>query len=288
MYEMTATQIDLLAKQALAFGVAETDGINAYGSLRRSAIRDGIMRIAPCLLHTFDFIYGGDANSRCFLYSAGNPIPTTSFCLPDGVHQGDVFGPIFFAIGIDQMLANIRSRLRDLDVESIFVGREVSARSDLPGVSDDGVEILIPAGSKLRLVEAPVHSGEPVGSRAASVVTMALRNDPTQGREFSVSTAGLSLCAEPFIGAYLDDVKMGGELCFLPPFFRILRQEGASIGLLFTSAAKNYAYVPLLFRQNIAAVIPNAVVVTASSPGDTAAEQLKLAARSLGPNGHLV
>ena len=89
-----------------------------------------------------------------------------------------------------------------------------------------------------------MHSAEPVGNRAPSVVTLALQDDPTQGREFSVSTAGLSLCAEPFIGAFLDDVKMGGELCFLPPFFRILRQEGASIGLLFTSAAKNYAYAP--------------------------------------------
>ena len=133
-----------------------------------------------------------------------------------------------------------------------------------------------------------MHSAGPVGNRARSVVTLSLQDDPTQARGLSFPTAGLSLCAEPFIGAFLDDVKMGGELCFLPPFFRILRQEGASIGLLFTSAAKNYAYVPLLFRQNIAAVIPNAVVVTASSPGNTAAEQLKLAARSLGPNGPFV
>ena len=104
-------------------------------------------------------------------------------------------------------------------MENIFAGREVSARSDLTAVSVDGSEVRIPAGSKLSLVEAPVHSADLVGDRARSVVTLDHQDDLTQARGLSVPTAGLSLCAEPFIGAFLDDVKMGGELCFLPPFF---------------------------------------------------------------------
>ena len=129
-------------------------------------------------------------------------------------------------------------------MENIFAGREVSARSDLTAVTDDRSEVQIPAGSRLSLVEAPVHSAEPVEDRAHSLVTLAHQDGLTQAQGLSVPTTGLSSCAEPFIGAYLDDVKMGSELCCLPPFFRIPRQEGASIGLLFTSAAKNDAYAP--------------------------------------------
>ena len=48
-------------------------------------------------------------------------------------------------------------------------------------------------------------------SRARSLVTLAHQDGLTQARGLYVPTASLSLCAEPFIGAYLDDVKIQGS-----------------------------------------------------------------------------
>ena len=41
------------------------------------------------------------------------------------MQQCDVFGPIFFALGLDELLLVIRARMRNLPVDSTFVGQRV-------------------------------------------------------------------------------------------------------------------------------------------------------------------
>jgi hypothetical protein len=61
----------------LAGAAAESDAVNAYCSIYRSAVQRGIAKHAPHLLPIFDFLYGPEAFARAFFY-AGAPSPVGS------------------------------------------------------------------------------------------------------------------------------------------------------------------------------------------------------------------
>jgi hypothetical protein len=76
----------------------------------------------------------------------------------------------------------------------------------------------------------------------------------------------------------LDDIKMPDELFLMRPFSQLLKELGPGVGLSFGKRAKNYFYVPLPFRLQVAAMYPDAVIVDADSPGDSPSDKLKEAA----------
>jgi len=45
--------------------------------------------------------------------------------MTDGVAQGDGFGPLFFSLGLDELLTAVREAMRDLTVDSTMLGQEV-------------------------------------------------------------------------------------------------------------------------------------------------------------------
>jgi hypothetical protein len=54
------------------------------------------------------------------------------------VQQGDVFGPIFFALGLDELLVAIRERMRNLPVDSTFIEQRVFVSELVLGTLVDG------------------------------------------------------------------------------------------------------------------------------------------------------
>ena len=120
-----ARALDAFLADQAAGGTSEVDARNAFGSIFRDAIQRGIVKLAPELLRTFSFLYGVDAMGHCYLYGRGQATPLSSCPIPCGVQQGDVFGPLFFALGLDELLRAIRARMRNLPVDSTFVGQRV-------------------------------------------------------------------------------------------------------------------------------------------------------------------
>ena len=98
----------------VAGGVAQTDARNAFCSIHRAAIQRGILRLAPELLPTFDFLYGPNAIGSCVYDGGGGSQPKGSCLVPGGVQQGDGFGSIFFGFGADEMITGVRGRMREV------------------------------------------------------------------------------------------------------------------------------------------------------------------------------
>ena len=113
VYQIVARALDAFVADQVAGGSSEVDAKNAFGSIWRDAIQRGIIKLAPELLKSFDFNYGNDAMGHCYLYGRGQATPLSSCPIPCGVQQGDVFGPIFFALGLDELLVAIRERMRN-------------------------------------------------------------------------------------------------------------------------------------------------------------------------------
>ncbi len=51
--------------------------------------------------------------------------PLESCLLFDGVQEGDVFGPLFFSLGLDELLTAVREYMRNLSVDSTMVNQKV-------------------------------------------------------------------------------------------------------------------------------------------------------------------
>ena len=128
-----ARALDAFVAAEVAGGTAETDARNAFCSIFRDAIQRGVIKHAPELLATLNFLYGLDAVGLCYLYGPGQSVPLGSYPLPVGVQQGDVFGPLFFALGLDELLAAVRERMRNLPVDSTFVNQPVFVTGAVDG-----------------------------------------------------------------------------------------------------------------------------------------------------------
>ena len=94
--------------------------------MKRDAMQRGVFRLSPVLLRAFDFLYGPSATGSCYYYGAGGMRHLGSCLLFDGVQQGDVFGPLFFSLGLDELLTAVREYMRNLSVDTTMVNQEVN------------------------------------------------------------------------------------------------------------------------------------------------------------------
>ncbi len=119
------------------------------------------MKHAPDLLTTFRFSHGLDAIGRCYIYGRGQSEPLGSGPLPVGIQQGDELGPLFFALGLDELLAAVLEPMRNLPVNSTFVNQPGFVTGPVEGDLLDGpLEFWcqswpVAYGISLRLLESP-------------------------------------------------------------------------------------------------------------------------------------
>jgi hypothetical protein len=89
--------------------IIKIDISNAFNSISREAIKDGIMRYCPYLLSYFLWAYG-DATDLVLIN--GKVIGQSS----SGVRQGDPLGPIFFSLGFHGPLLDTKEAFPDVDL----------------------------------------------------------------------------------------------------------------------------------------------------------------------------
>jgi len=156
VYHTVSKCVDAMVAAEVAGGASQTDARNAFCSMYRRAIQRGIAKHARRLLPTFDFLYWPNATGSCYCYGAGGTRPLGSCLLLDGVQQGDVFGPLFFSLGLDELLDAIRARMRNLHVDSTMLNKTVHVIGPINGVhAATGVAVLISDDVPLTLVAAP-------------------------------------------------------------------------------------------------------------------------------------
>jgi hypothetical protein len=291
VYHTVSKVLDALVKDDVPCGCAETDAANAYGSILRRKMQEGIKEHAPELLRTFDFLYGPKAGARCYLYADGSCAPAGSCPVPDGTQQGDVLGPLFFSLGLLGLMEEVRARMRHLPVDESMIGQEVVVElATLASRSDGGSDVIIPAGTAVRLLAAPAFSVLPPLDSVAPLnlhSTVEWRppsfGDVDSSLQLRVPWSALFLRAEVLILAYLDDIHCPAELHLLRPFVHALADIGPSYGLQFSKRAKNYVYVPRPFLEQASMLWqgPEGVVVHDASEGGTPQKKLELAARRL-------
>jgi hypothetical protein len=94
-------------KRRTDYAIISIDLTNAFGTIRRKAIWDGLAQYAPELLPFFRSTYGQSTklfNSRREFLGAVNT----------GIKQGDCIGSTFFCIGIQKTLLDIQYMIREV------------------------------------------------------------------------------------------------------------------------------------------------------------------------------
>jgi hypothetical protein len=208
------------------------------------------------------------------------------------VQQGDVFGPLFFSLALDELLVDLRKRMLDLKVDSTMAVSlvRISAEGAVGRAADGGVHPL-PVGTNVKLVEAPsyanIDSQASIASWAARA-TVTVEIDPAPGQDIPASPVRVTLPWESvrlkehfFTLAYLDDLKLVCELHLVRPFVLAIRELGPRVGLRFENLVKNFIYVPRCFGERAAEMYPESVVVSDNSEGSSPKEKLKFGAQRL-------
>ncbi len=77
--------------------------------------------------------------------------------MKDGVAQGDGFGSLFFAFGLDEFFTAIREFMRDLQVDSTMVGQVVELVEAADGRLESGLTMLVTNDLPLNLVGTPSY-----------------------------------------------------------------------------------------------------------------------------------
>ena len=287
VYHVVSKALDALVASNTPGASAETDAKNAFGSIFRAAIQRGIIKHAPSLLPTFDFLYGPNAEGKCFFFQPGRSSPVGSCGIPDGVQQGDVFGPLFFSLGLDELLTAVRERMRNLPVDDTMIGQRVLITGSTPAARLIDSNSVVPLDSTmvLSLVSAPSYvsldrPGRDLANDPPPRVTVRV-GDESSGFLITVDWLSVILRAEVLLACYLDDIHLVGEAFLLRPFTLALREFGPRIGLRFDSPSKNYAYCPRVFGSALAALLPDAVFVGTDTPGDTHKAKLEYGAAQL-------
>ena len=82
------------------WAVLQLDFKNAFNCLDRTAMLAAVQKAAPCMYHWTRFSYCGDTP----LYCQGKVLRSQS-----GVHQGDPLGQLCFALGIQDVVEQVKS-----------------------------------------------------------------------------------------------------------------------------------------------------------------------------------
>ena len=92
----------------VAFATMSIDIKNAFNSIRRSFVLQGLRRHCPELIPFFSTVYGQTVNLR---WNNGSIIGTAS----TGVIQGDPLSTLYFAIATQPLLLDIQAKLRSIE-----------------------------------------------------------------------------------------------------------------------------------------------------------------------------
>ena len=61
--------------------------------------------------------------------------------MTDGVAQGGGFGPLFFSLGLDELLTAVREAMWDLTVDSTMLGQVVHVVGSVDGLLATGAHV---------------------------------------------------------------------------------------------------------------------------------------------------
>ena len=295
MYHKLNECMDSFVAALVASGITPADASNAFCSMNRAAMQRGVLKFEPKLLPSYDFLYGPNATGSCYFYGAGGLRPLGSCRMTDGVAQGDGFGPLFFSLGIDELLTAVREAMRDLTVDSKMLGQVVHVAGSADGRLASGAHVPVTDDLPLTLVAAPTYAEiDALMEDARGALQVSVRVGPVADPASYiavVSWGSIRLRAEVLLVAYLDDIYCSSEAFLIQPYRRTLRAKGKPlVGLEFTSVAKNYTYVPRCFAAEIRTMLPDASIVDDDTPGATPMDQLRHGASRLpaGSSGLLV
>lgn len=99
---------DIATSADLPYGVLGIDFKNAFNSVSRKAVYDGVKTFCPELIPLLRWSYGED--SKLFL-SSGDYLGTCE----SGVRQGDPLGPLFFCLAVQKLLLQAKERFGATD-----------------------------------------------------------------------------------------------------------------------------------------------------------------------------
>ena len=91
------------------FATLSLDHTNAFNSIRRRFIIEGLQAYAPTLIPFFMWVYGQDITLR---WGEGHPIGYSA----TGVLQGDPLASLYFGVGIHHVLLRLQDTLREKEV----------------------------------------------------------------------------------------------------------------------------------------------------------------------------
>ena len=295
VYHKLNESMDSFVAAHVASGITPADASNAFCSMNRAAMQRGVLKFEPKLLPSYDFLYGPNATGSCYFYGAGGLRPLGSCRMTDGVAQGDGFGPLFFSLGLDELLTAVREAMRDLTVDSTMLGQVVHVAGSADGRLASGAHVPVTDDLPLTLVAAPTYAEiDALVEDARGALQVSVRVGPVADPASYiavVSWGSVRLRAEVLLVAYLDDIYCSSEAFLIQPYRRTLRAKGKPlVGLEFTSVAKNYTYVPRCFAAEIRTMLPDASIVDDDTPGATPMDQLRHGASRLpaGSSGLLV
>ncbi len=213
-----ARALDAFLADQVAGGTSEVDAKNAFGSIWRDAIQRGIIKLAPELFCSFNFLYGNGVMGHCYLYGRGQATPLSSCPIPCGVQQGDVFGPIFFALGLDELLVAIRERMRNLPVDSTFIEQRVFVSELVLGTLVDGDHrsaVPLQVEMPLTLVGAPSYADIEAAADMSSPRVVVRVGEGESSYRVEVAWSVVRFGAEILLAAFLDDIHFPGTR--IPP-----------------------------------------------------------------------
>ena len=93
------------------FAMMSIDIKNAFNSIRRSYVLQGLRSYCPALIPFFHTVYGKTVNLR---WSDGSVIGNAS----TGVIQGDPLSTLYFALGMQPLLLELQAKLRRIEADS--------------------------------------------------------------------------------------------------------------------------------------------------------------------------
>jgi hypothetical protein len=193
--------------------------------------------------------------------------------------------PLFFSLGLDEILSAVREVVRDLNVNSTMLGQVVHAVGSTDGRLDSGAHIpatRVPQMTSPSLWLRHRHLLKSTRSRKMHEEhcrsRSVLGHPPIRRASYvaEVSWGAVRLRAEILLVAYLDDIYCSCEVFLFRSYRRVLVAKGRSlVGLEFSNVANNNMYVPRCFPAEIRDMFPDASFVDDDAPGATPKDQLR-------------